>query len=1159
MRKLGKQFLVYVLVLTLLLSMYTPVFGAEALPETEVTEKQVTEETQIAGENQTVQENQTEADGDEQSDQEAERNMPGEKPSSVNESEAKPDNDVMLQQNSEREQIGDLICNYIFTQEDDIHQSVIIELGEESSTNLESVILFYQDKEGDIKTAQAEEIVENIAAFLLELPVEGQERAFLSVKAVVGGQEYDVSLGQKEDMAQVEVSSEEAAQVVEESNNEEAGLDAQTAEQVENGVVAADENGISADDIKGAIINNNALAESSSDDISTFSLRDSTDVPSAVAVDPQKKEEYIVVLDPGHGTIDTDGYDPGADHTFSDGTKFVEADLTMKIANYVKKELEKYPEITVYMTHDTVGAAKAVKMTLKERVDFAANKHADLLVSLHLNAFDYETAHGAEVLVPKTGRYNSAVAENAQKAANNILKRLTSLGLYDRGLKERDSENGGKYSDGSTADYYAVIREGMKASIPSIIVEHAFLTGAQDKQYLNNEASIKNLAKADAYGIAQYFNIETGGETYEPVPEPKGEWRQSGGNTYYYIGNVKQTGWQRIDNIWYYFNGSGVMLKGWQSIGGYWYYLNSSGHMLTGWQYINGSYYYLNASGSMQTGWQTIEGNRYYLQGSGAMLGQGWHNLGGTWYYMKSNGAVAEGWMNQGGTWYYLTPGTGAMRTGWYKVGNTWYYSVGSGAMQTGWLNQGGTWYYLTGSGAMAEGWVYIGGTWYYLTPGNGVMKTGWYKVKNTWYYSNGNGAMQTGWLHQGATWYYLTGSGAMAEGWVALGGTWYYLTPGDGAMKTGWYKVGSVWYFSSGSGAMQTGWLHQGATWYYLTGSGAMAEGWAYIEGAWYYMTPGNGAMCTGWYKANGRWYYSSGSGAMQTGWLHQGSTWYYLTGSGAMAEGWIAVGGVWYYMNPINGAMCTGWYKIGDTWYYSNGSGAMQTGWLQLGSSWYYLNGSGAMMTGWITVNGKEYYMNGSGVWIPGAKKEETTKPVIDNKNLYAIAGNSSVTADQMTKYFNSAKVKYPSAELAKGGASNIETFSKIVLEEANAEGIRAEVVFTQAMKETGWLKFGGDVSIEQFNFCGLGATGNGVKGNSFKDVRTGIRAQVQHLKAYASTENLNNTCVDLRFDNVTRNSAPYVEWLGIPDNPTKAGWAATAGYGTDLVDMIKKLKSI
>ena len=60
-------------------------------------------------------------------------------------------------------------------------------------------------------------------------------------------------------------------------------------------------------------------------------------------------------------------------------------------------------------------------------------------------------------------------------------------------------------------------------------------------------------------------------------------------------------------------------------------------------------------------------------------------------------------------------------------------------------------------------------------------------------------------------------------------------------------------------------------------------------------------------------------------------------------------------------------------------------------------------------------------------------------------------------------------------------------------------------------------------------------------FADVRTGIRAQIQHLKAYGSAENLKSACVDPRFKYVTRNSAKYVEWLGIKENPAGVGWAS------------------
>ena len=132
--------------------------------------------------------------------------------------------------------------NYILTQEDDTHQSVIVELGDAETTVLESAVLTYQDGEGEVHTAQAEEVVENVAAFLLDLPAADQERTFVSVKAFIAGQQYDTLLSRQEEMEQVEMSSEEAAQAVTEIKNEEAGLDSQTADQVDRAVLSADEN-----------------------------------------------------------------------------------------------------------------------------------------------------------------------------------------------------------------------------------------------------------------------------------------------------------------------------------------------------------------------------------------------------------------------------------------------------------------------------------------------------------------------------------------------------------------------------------------------------------------------------------------------------------------------------------------------------------------------------------------------------------------------------------------------------------------------------------------------------------------------------------------------------------------------------------------------------
>ena len=181
-----------------------------------------------------------------------------------------------------------------------------------------------------------------------------------------------------------------------------------------------------------------------------------------------------------------------------------------------------------------------------------------------------------------------------------------------------------------------------------------------------------------------------------------------------------------------------------------------------------------------------------------------------------------------------------------------------------------------------------------------------------------------------------------------------------------------------------------------------------------------------------------------------------------------------------------------------------------------------------------------------------------------LTSIIGNSAVRVEQLVYLYNSSGHDFPSYYTENGRNVDLNRFAQLYIEEANAEGIRADVAFAQAMKETGWLKFGGQVSISQFNFAGLGATDDGAAGMSFAQkygdnengIRMGIRAQIQHLKAYASTEPLNNACVDERFNLVKRGCAPYVEWLGQKENPNGYGWATGANYGQGIIDIMNRI---
>ncbi len=187
-------------------------------------------------------------------------------------------------------------------------------------------------------------------------------------------------------------------------------------------------------------------------------------------------------------------------------------------------------------------------------------------------------------------------------------------------------------------------------------------------------------------------------------------------------------------------------------------------------------------------------------------------------------------------------------------------------------------------------------------------------------------------------------------------------------------------------------------------------------------------------------------------------------------------------------------------------------------------------------------------------GASGEAAEETIADGQ--YPIMGESAVTVQEMVDYFNASGKAYPAEELSKGGADSIETFCQMYYDEASAEGVRPEVAFAQTMKETGFLQYGGDASIEQFNFAGLGTTGGGVPGNSYPDVRTGIRAQIQHLKAYATADPLTQECVDDRYEYVKKGAAPYVEWLGQQENPEGLGWATGDNYGYDIVNMIEDM---
>lgn len=115
----------------------------------------------------------------------------------------------------------------------------------------------------------------------------------------------------------------------------------------------------------------------------------------------------------------------------------------------------------------------------------------------------------------------------------------------------------------------------------------------------------------------------------------------------------------------------------------------------------------------------------------------------------------------------------------------------------------------------------------------------------------------------------------------------------------------------------------------------------------------------------------------------------------------------------------------------------------------------------------------------------------------------------------------------------------------------GIRGDIAFAQAMNETNFLRFTGDVKAEQNNFSGLGATGSNNPGASFETPSDGVLAHLQHLFAYASTKPLPNKypLLDPRFNLVNRGIA--TTWVGL-----NGKWAVPGTtYGQLILDIYQR----
>lgn len=202
-------------------------------------------------------------------------------------------------------------------------------------------------------------------------------------------------------------------------------------------------------------------------------------------------------------------------------------------------------------------------------------------------------------------------------------------------------------------------------------------------------------------------------------------------------------------------------------------------------------------------------------------------------------------------------------------------------------------------------------------------------------------------------------------------------------------------------------------------------------------------------------------------------------------------------------------------------------------------------------IVNNPTRIHMRSWCVWLPltlavvscsGPQPAMHTVRYDDPSQPILIATRGRAEADQLVAFFAATNPDIDAYYLGR--------LAQIYIEEAATEGINSDVAFCQMVHETNYLRFGGDVQSWQNNFCGLGATGGGVPGHSFPSTRLGVRAHIQHLKAYANTEPLRKRRVDPRFEKVVRGRSPFVQDL-------TGTWATDPQYGAKLKRKLQALE--
>lgn len=226
-----------------------------------------------------------------------------------------------------------------------------------------------------------------------------------------------------------------------------------------------------------------------------------------------RKTRKIIVIDPGHG-----GVDPGAL-----GTRSREKDIVLAFSKELVRQLKATRRYDVYLTRSS-----DIYIPLRQRVQIARNRNADLFISIHADAIKKKNIRGLSVytLSEKASDREAAALAKKENQSDIIagvdfgdqLPEVTNI-LID--LAQRDTKNASvKFAEslissarGKTllldrTHRFAGFRVLKAPDVPSVLVELGFITNRTDEKQLSSSKWRRRVATGMVEAIDNYFRLK---------------------------------------------------------------------------------------------------------------------------------------------------------------------------------------------------------------------------------------------------------------------------------------------------------------------------------------------------------------------------------------------------------------------------------------------------------------------------------------------------------------------------------------------------------------------------------------------------------------------------------------------------------------------------